>query len=261
MEPILVQIEDFSIHKTKYLYEPQKSRYPAYLFRISARDMARFGLLYLNEGKWNDEQILDTDWINESFKVHSANGLDSEGVHWDDYGLLWWISNQIKEEPVYYASGSGVQRISIFPNSDMVMVHVVDNYQPKQVGEEKVDHLTRLLFEAKTGEAVSNPEVIPLSAEKFVIAKATIPKDSLSKFTGVYSNPRLGNFSIEAEENYLRLEASIGNFKLYPINGNTFMSEDIQVPMHFLKGKKDVIGNFNVKMNNKRRMEKFEFFY
>lgn len=258
---IPLQFEDFSLRKTKYLFEPDKSEHPAYLFRMSARDMARFGLLYLNDGVWNDTRVISSEWIDMSLQAHSKNGTDKEGIHWDDYGLLWWVSTRITREPVYYASGSGVQRISIFPESDMVMVHLVDNYQPKQVNEEQVDYLTRLLLDAKTGDPAANAETMPMAVSEFEIEEVRLSGENLEKYAGSYSNPRLGKFTVKAGPNQLLLEAAIGNFILYPLNDNTFISEDIQVPMQFEQGESDSAGSFEMKMNSRRIIEYFIFYY
>ena len=47
------------------------SRYPAYPFRVTARDMARFGLLFARSGRWRGKQIIPEAWIKESTRTHS----------------------------------------------------------------------------------------------------------------------------------------------------------------------------------------------
>jgi len=46
-----IGMEDFSVENCEYFYQKDKSQHPSYSFRMSARDMARFGLLYLRKGK------------------------------------------------------------------------------------------------------------------------------------------------------------------------------------------------------------------
>jgi CubicO group peptidase (beta-lactamase class C family) len=53
-----LQMEDWRISDGYYHYERDKSRYPAYPFRMSARDAARFGLLFARSGLWEDDRIL-----------------------------------------------------------------------------------------------------------------------------------------------------------------------------------------------------------
>jgi CubicO group peptidase (beta-lactamase class C family) len=54
-----------------------------YLFRMSARDLARFGLLFLRRGRWKNQQIISSDWIRESTASHSKWGQEG------GYGYMW----------------------------------------------------------------------------------------------------------------------------------------------------------------------------
>ena len=55
--------------------------------RASCRDMARFGYLYLREGRWsNDEQILPEAWVDES--TQPSTPLNSA------YGYMWWLNHE-----------------------------------------------------------------------------------------------------------------------------------------------------------------------
>ena len=48
-----LQMQDFDLSHTSYRYQANQSRHPAYAFQLSARDLARFGLLFLNDGRYN----------------------------------------------------------------------------------------------------------------------------------------------------------------------------------------------------------------
>ena len=70
--------------------------------QISAREMARFGHLLVNRGKWNGKQLISPDWIDEATKVqvpaaqplgHPASNIPGPGM----YGLNWWV-NGIKPD-------------------------------------------------------------------------------------------------------------------------------------------------------------------
>ena len=87
---------------------------------ISAEDHARFGLLFLNKGKWEEEQIISQEWIEEATTPSPAN---------PSYGYLWWLnhpnsSRYVPEggEEMYYAAGFGGNYIAIFPQHNMVIV-------------------------------------------------------------------------------------------------------------------------------------------
>ena len=81
-----IGMEDFSPDDCTYQYEPLKSRHPSYFFRMSTRDMARFGLLYQRYGTWNGRQIVPEEWIIESTSIYPGSNNSS-----DPYGYLWRI--------------------------------------------------------------------------------------------------------------------------------------------------------------------------
>ncbi|MEL0262704.1 MAG: serine hydrolase, partial [Flavobacteriaceae bacterium] len=87
---------------------------------INTEDHARFGLLYLSNGKWQGKQLLDPSWIKKALEPAKAN---------PNYGMLWWLnnpegSNYVKtiSDRMYYAAGFGGNFIMIFPEEDMVIV-------------------------------------------------------------------------------------------------------------------------------------------
>src|SRR6202167_5394167 len=75
-------MHDFKARDGHYIDGPD-TRFPAYVFDMSARDFARFGLLYLHGGRWNDTQVVPQDWVKASTRPYSDS--DSGG-----YGYLWW---------------------------------------------------------------------------------------------------------------------------------------------------------------------------
>lgn len=87
-------------------------------------DMAKFGLLYLNEGKWGDRQIVPAWWVKESFKKHVT--LTNRGRWTIGYGYLWWIQQPdpegSKKHNIYAARGAYGQFIFVIPEHEMVVV-------------------------------------------------------------------------------------------------------------------------------------------
>lgn len=81
---------------------------------LHPRDMARMGLLYLNQGRWADQQIVPHNWVSESRKPFVTV---REGV---GYGYSWWINTA--RPPIFEAVGRGGQRIAILPKENMVVV-------------------------------------------------------------------------------------------------------------------------------------------
>jgi CubicO group peptidase (beta-lactamase class C family) len=119
-EPIGMQ--DFSAANCRYSYEYTKSEHPAYFFKMSARDMARFGQLMAAWGEWDGRQIIPREWIELSTVPYSA-----KGIHNDPYGYLWCIIPA--EQGLgrgFYHTGMSVHLLAIFPDLDLVLVHRVD---------------------------------------------------------------------------------------------------------------------------------------
>ncbi len=92
---------------------------------LRARDMAKFGLLYLNNGNWNGEQILSENFIQRSTQpqIKTRSG-------W--YGFQWWIRSfniRNREILAYYANGRAGQFIFVFPEMKMIVVSTAQNYK------------------------------------------------------------------------------------------------------------------------------------
>ena len=135
-------------------YRPQDGRYvrgaasmhPAYALHMSARDLARFGLLYLHSGRWAARELVPSAWVHESTTAHSeTNGHNS-------YGYLWWTSYANRRiEPMniaaggFWADGHLGQYVVIDPAHDLVVVHQSESIE---VDHERMGHLMWLLLKA-----------------------------------------------------------------------------------------------------------------
>jgi hypothetical protein len=80
---------------------------------LKPRDMARFGLLFLNKGRWNDKQIISEEWVEASTEKHVKATLTN------GYGYQWWVA---KGRGYYTAIGSSGQYIFVVPAKNMVAV-------------------------------------------------------------------------------------------------------------------------------------------
>jgi enterochelin esterase-like enzyme len=113
------------------------SQHPATNFRISARDLARFGLLYLRGGKWNGTQIVPEAWIRESVIAHSDTNLTGAQ---SGYGNLWWVAgdndrcNDLGIPGGTYTAGVfGWQRLAVMPDIDTVVVYLALPGKPENM--------------------------------------------------------------------------------------------------------------------------------
>jgi len=93
------------------------SVYPAYTFNMSARDLARFALLYLDGGKWRDRQIVPAQWVKDSTRAYSQSDFGP------GYGYLWWTGFGRLPPGTFFAAGAGGQFAFVVPPSDLVLVH------------------------------------------------------------------------------------------------------------------------------------------
>lgn len=94
---------------------------------ITARHLARFGLLFLREGKWQGEQLVSAAWVKE------ATGPSQELQ--PEYGYLWWNNTTGKKWPgvpkdAYAALGKSANNMLIVPSLDLIVI--------RQIGEDPV---------------------------------------------------------------------------------------------------------------------------
>lgn len=89
---------------------------------MTSRDMARFGLLYLNGGRWADEQVVPESWVLESLKPHHKGFSHYEPPIFGAYGYHWWVSPQTHNGHIdcHFAKGYGGQYIFIVPELQLV---------------------------------------------------------------------------------------------------------------------------------------------
>ncbi|MHA2460160.1 MAG: serine hydrolase domain-containing protein, partial [Candidatus Thorarchaeota archaeon] len=80
--------------------------------KITLRDMTKFGLLYLNNGTWDGEQIVPADWVTASTNTITDLGYNS------GYGYQWWT---LPDDGIFYAAGLYGQYIYVIPEYDMVV--------------------------------------------------------------------------------------------------------------------------------------------
>ncbi len=119
-----IGMEDFSVRDGRYIAE-RPSDHAAYPFRLTARDAARFGQLYLDGGRWDGRQVVPAAWVQESTTPHSPTDRGSMG-----YGYLWWTLNPgMFGAGAALASGYGGQAIAIVPSKRLVVVQIVDPMQ------------------------------------------------------------------------------------------------------------------------------------
>jgi len=180
-----LQMEDWRVSDGYYHYERDKSRYPAYPFRMSARDAARFGLLFARYGMWDDgNRILSENWVHRSSALYSID-TDIMG-----YGFYWWILRQppFLDHGMYAALGVGNQMIAVLPKSDMVIVNRANTYQGESTPMPALLDLVREVLAARTGTLAEAPALTPLEVSTDPLI-THVPEAQLREFVGDWPYP------------------------------------------------------------------------
>jgi len=99
---------------------------------LKSRDILKFGLLYLNDGKWKTRQVISAAWVQESIKpfIVADDGSDPRFGK-SEYGFQWWILHDtIINKPITISAcvGNGGQRIFIDKKNKLVVVFTGGNY-------------------------------------------------------------------------------------------------------------------------------------
>ena len=149
-----IGMEDF-VPEDGQSFRSDRSVHEAYMFVISARDCARFGYLFLREGRWGDRQVIPADWVKESTTYFS----DAAIYGGDGYGYMWWVAkdhNRLPHFPgvelkegTYSARGAGGHYIVVIPDRDMVVVHRVNTFENNNVTGAQFGRLLKMILDAK----------------------------------------------------------------------------------------------------------------
>jgi CubicO group peptidase (beta-lactamase class C family) len=99
---------------------------------VTAHDMAKFGLLYLNDGEYEGKQVLSPNWVADSLQRYSDNVQVGEWItsrygYFRDigYGYQWW-SARVGNHRFNYAAGHGGNYIVLLHELDMIIVTTAD---------------------------------------------------------------------------------------------------------------------------------------
>jgi len=95
----------------------------------TARDYARFGRLFLNDGAWNGTQIIPRDWVRRSTQMDTSR-TEPEVVTWYrmQHNLYWWIPmHNWAAERDFFADGSRGQRIYVHPPTRTIIVQLAED--------------------------------------------------------------------------------------------------------------------------------------
>jgi CubicO group peptidase (beta-lactamase class C family) len=127
-----LQLQDFKLAKQELSGDSSKSKFLAYHFTLSTRDMARIGHLMLANGRWGDKQVVPNVWVDSMLQVTTPSiemhppyvASQKQG-----YGYMWWLMEEPEASPLagaYSAQGAYGQFILVIPKRQMVITHKFD---------------------------------------------------------------------------------------------------------------------------------------
>ena len=162
-----IGMEDFDTSDGFLAYEPSLSRYPAHTFRMSTRDLARVGLLYLQEGRWRGRQVVPADWVRKSTTPLSDLGNGA------GYGYMWWTYGRTSSpsrypainryQRLFQARGTGGQAVFVIPEAELVIVHRGDTDHGRSVAGSRIWDMVERIVAARTGQPEPQARLVPLS--------------------------------------------------------------------------------------------------
>ncbi|NOS86751.1 MAG: serine hydrolase [Ignavibacteria bacterium] len=219
-----LQMEEFRLTDGYYHMEEGLSIHPAYPLRMSAKDLARFGLLYQRNGKWKGRQIIPADWVKQSTKAYSFDKYMKEA-----FGFMWFVSNNFAGKGKMFSSlGNGGQCLSVLPEKDLIIVHRVNTFAWKKVSHEERLTLFRMILSAKIGPVKKNCSLQELkschSERKDIYSGITenIKKSLINTYTS-----KEGKWKILKKGSTLVMTNNYGDqYKMLPVKENSYILED-----------------------------------
>jgi CubicO group peptidase (beta-lactamase class C family) len=113
------------IHHVSWQFDPIGISFGFAGLSLTARDVAKLGLLYAAHGLWNETRILMPDYIHTSTTTWSSGGFPEDA----DYGYHWWVLPSASH-PAFFAAGYGGQYLWIVPNLELIVVTTAEYWLP-----------------------------------------------------------------------------------------------------------------------------------
>jgi CubicO group peptidase (beta-lactamase class C family) len=104
-----------------------------------ARDFARFGMLFAEEGNWEGRQLISRGWVEESTRADTSTDPSQ------DYQYFWWVNTPEGESYHFSARGNYGQYIYVAPEKDLMIVRL-----GKEEGEKGYDYWIELFEQLAT---------------------------------------------------------------------------------------------------------------
>jgi CubicO group peptidase (beta-lactamase class C family) len=151
--------DPLGIKKLQWQTDPQGINTGGSGLLLRPRGMAKFGFLYLNNGTWDDSQLVPKEWVINSTK----NPVEID--EWASYGYQWWVYPQVNS---YLALGYGGQIIWLTPEYDLEIVFTSSLFDGEwPIATLAVDYIIKAIEEGYV-------EKTPFSAASIILSIITI---------------------------------------------------------------------------------------
>ncbi|WP_289364707.1 serine hydrolase [Alteromonas arenosi] len=198
------------------------SEHQADQFRMSSRDLARLGLLYLRNGNWRGQQLIPQMWINASTRAVSETNMGNKFP--PHYGYMWWVN----DDGSYSARGVGGHTLAVYPERDLVVVLRTNTYLEHSVSARAIRKILEGIVSASEGKPASQP-MLTIREDN----KAT-PQALPSRFQHKELNISLENgqvVSLNSDDQHMFVDLGTGKLELSYITDNQFTIIDRQEPV------------------------------
>ena len=113
--------------------DPQGISFGGNSMQVTPREMAAFGLLYLQKGMLRGKRILPEEWVEHSLSPSTDFAHPNEWGSWKNYNYasLWWLG-QFSEQDSFMGYGYGGQFVIVFPTLDLIVVSTAWNNVPPE---------------------------------------------------------------------------------------------------------------------------------
>jgi CubicO group peptidase (beta-lactamase class C family) len=114
--------EPLGIENPQWGSSPQGMSLGGWGLKIGTEDIAKFGQLYLQKGKWNGKQLLPAEWIEQATSKQVSNGTDPASDWNQGYGFQFWRCRH----GAYRGDGAFGQFCIVLPRQDVVIAMTAD---------------------------------------------------------------------------------------------------------------------------------------
>jgi CubicO group peptidase (beta-lactamase class C family) len=131
---------ELGVKSLRWETDPQGHHLGGRGIQATARDLAKFGQLFLRGGAWQGRQVVPADYAAAATQRQVGGGWPWPA--WAQYGYLWWVlPDRAGGPPSYAANGFGGQYVWVLPAHDAVVVIAANPFEPRDTSPIVVDFI------------------------------------------------------------------------------------------------------------------------